>query len=107
MEHAPNDPEALNDLAWFMTETAPGDLDAARRLAQRAVRLEGRGDARGEYLDTLGWIDVKLGNAAEARRHLEEAARLSPIDLEKRLHREAAISGASSAPRKQAIAAGS
>jgi tetratricopeptide (TPR) repeat protein len=86
-ELAPDDPAILNALAWFQVEIQPADdLEEARRLSARSVEIEGHGIWRGEYLDTLGWIEFKLGLMALAYDHLKEAVRLKPEDLEKREH---------------------
>ena len=62
-------PEALNNLAWLLA--VEGDrLGEALGLAQQALRLL-PGDPG--ILDTLGWIQYRMGEEAEAVRTLGDA----------------------------------
>jgi tetratricopeptide (TPR) repeat protein len=98
VKHAPDDPATLNGLAWFYGDVVPAaDLTEAYGLAKRAVELEGTGDLRAEYLDTLGWIALKRGRNPEALRCLREATRLRRHDLGFRVHLEAAKESTASA----------
>jgi tetratricopeptide (TPR) repeat protein len=44
-------------------------------LIQRAVRAEPNNSS---YLDSLGWVNFKLGKLDEAERYLRDAARRNP-----------------------------
>jgi tetratricopeptide (TPR) repeat protein len=52
LSRSPDDPHALNNLAWLLLTTG-GDLDEAERLATRAVALHPVND---EFRDTLEQI---------------------------------------------------
>jgi tetratricopeptide (TPR) repeat protein len=95
------DPWALNDMAWTLAE-AEVELGLAERLAERAVgrmtaAWAGGGNAaidpkwaertagryRGYLLDTLGFVRLQAGRAAEAIAALEQGAELIPyVDSE-------------------------
>jgi tetratricopeptide (TPR) repeat protein len=64
----PNTPAALNNLAWVRQQQ--GDLPGARALAMRAYLLQP--DA--STADTLGWIVLAQGDAANALPLLRAAA---------------------------------
>ena len=68
----PNNPTALNNLAWISQQQ--GDLAQARALAARAYLL---GPAP-QTADTLGWIVLAQGHAADALALLREAANGQP-----------------------------
>jgi tetratricopeptide (TPR) repeat protein len=53
----PNNPSALNNLAYLLYETG-GDLDDALRLARRAIDTT---PGQASYLDTMGCIYLKKG----------------------------------------------
>jgi tetratricopeptide (TPR) repeat protein len=59
---------ASNDLAWFLAESG-AELDFALDLARRANRIQH--DAL--TLDTLGWVQLKRGDADTAVRVFERA----------------------------------
>ncbi len=59
---------ACNDLAWILAE-GQRELDLALALAQRAAALT----PRPEILDTLGWVRLRRGEAAEAAAVLRRA----------------------------------
>ncbi|MBW2397145.1 MAG: tetratricopeptide repeat protein [Deltaproteobacteria bacterium] len=57
----PDNAAAANDLAWFFAERGE-QLDRARKLAELAARLA----PGAEVLDTLGYVQLKQGEAAAA-----------------------------------------
>lgn len=63
--------QALNYLAYTYAETDQ-DLDAAERLARRALQLQPND---GYILDTVGWVLFKRGKMEESIRYLEQAYR--------------------------------
>ena len=68
----PSQAPLLNNLAWLYFETGDGRaLDTARRAVQYSQRQP-------PILDTLGWILVKQGKAAEGLTYLAEAHRGAP-----------------------------
>lgn len=68
----PNDAVALNNLAWLLKDR---DLNRARELAARAVRLQPNAPA---ILDTYGWLLYLSGERNEALKQLERALELAP-----------------------------
>jgi tetratricopeptide (TPR) repeat protein len=71
LEANPSHAASANDLAWHLAERATeGDL--ALQLAQRATRLE----PRAEFFDTLGWVQLKRGDAVAAVASFERALEL-------------------------------
>lgn len=70
----PEDPTALNNLGYFLTERGER-LQEALDMIKRAVRAE---PANPSYLDSLGWAYFKLGQLDEAERNLTDAARRNP-----------------------------
>lgn len=81
-------PEAwsiLNDLAYLLSEygTPPADVKRAQVLAAKALTLNPSAPA---VLDTLGWINYKLGAFDRARTYLEKAAALVPDNPEVNFH---------------------
>ena len=72
-------PYVLNDVAWLIaTGSHPdrGALDAALRLAERAVDETGRSEPN--LLDTLAEVHFQRGESAAAVGVIEEAMRLEP-----------------------------
>ena len=69
----PGSAAAANNLAWQLAERGE-DLPMALELAKRAVRFE----KRSEFLDTLGWVQLKRGDAAAAAASFEAALELNP-----------------------------
>jgi tetratricopeptide (TPR) repeat protein len=65
----------LNNYAYFLT-IAGRQLDRALGMAQRAVKLK---PGMASYLDTWAWVLFKTGDAAEARRVMQQAL---PLDME-------------------------
>jgi tetratricopeptide (TPR) repeat protein len=70
----PNNATALNNLGYFLSERGER-LDEARGMIERAVRAE---PTNASYLDSLGWVNFKLGKLTEAERYLSDAARRNP-----------------------------
>ena len=87
--------ERLNALAWAMAlrgtrleEASALAKDAVRRVVEQRDLAEGGlswllggprlRSAHAAYLNTQGWIEFQLGEAAQGVQHLEEAAELSP-----------------------------
>jgi Tfp pilus assembly protein PilF len=69
-----NNPTALNNLGYFLTEHDQ-KLEEAREMIERAVRAEPQ---NASFLDSLGWVNYKLGKLKEAERYLSDAARRNP-----------------------------
>ncbi|HZT57720.1 MAG TPA: tetratricopeptide repeat protein [Pyrinomonadaceae bacterium] len=70
----PNNATALNNLGYFLSDRGER-LDEARGMIERAVRAE---PTNASYLDSLGWVNFKLGKLQEAERYLSDAARRNP-----------------------------
>ena len=88
---------ANNNLAWLLAEQTK-DLDEALRLAQAATRLEpGYVDA----FDTLGWIQFRRGDFADAVAVLTKARKLAPDRLDIAAH--LGLAYARSGSRTQAL----
>ena len=73
----PDYPDAMNFVAYALAE-ADRDLDRAIDLIGKALELKPND---GYYLDTLGWIYFKMGNYAEAEKHIEQAVDLTNNDI--------------------------
>lgn len=73
---APDEPHALNSLAYAQVERGE-DLSAARALLERAASLQPQDSA---IADSLGWAYVRSGTPARALPLLEKAARGEPFD---------------------------
>ncbi|MEN8182067.1 MAG: tetratricopeptide repeat protein [Myxococcota bacterium] len=71
-EH-PGHAGAANDLAWQLAREG-SDLDEALVLAGRATRLQ----PSAHTFDTLGWVQLKRGDAIGATESLEKALELDP-----------------------------
>ena len=71
------DPEHLNDLAWWCFERDVR-LSEAEKLARRGVDLAKNDELKAEILDTAAEICNKLGNCEESVRLIVEASRLDP-----------------------------
>nr|WP_272490697.1 tetratricopeptide repeat protein [Mesobacterium pallidum] len=72
----PEQPQVLNYLGYSMVEKHE-DLDRALGLIERAVIA--RPDS-GYIVDSLGWVNYRLGRYDEAIVHMERAAELMPVD---------------------------
>lgn len=82
----PNNPLALNNLAWIRFEA--GEREAVE-LAKRAADLAPN---NGAILDTYGWILVQKGDKTEGIKWLEKAAQAAPGSTEIQQHLEQARS---------------
>ena len=69
LDEFPDNPGALNDLGYLWAE-AGKRLDRAKRMIERAVAAEPENRA---YLDSLGWVEYRLGNYSAAQAALEKA----------------------------------
>lgn len=67
---------ALNYLGYMFADRNV-NLEEALAMILRAVELE---PTSGAYQDSLGWVYFRLGDWAQAEKHLREAARLEPYD---------------------------
>jgi len=86
----PNDIVAANNLAMLIADVWPTDkalLDRARRL------VEGfRNSNNPTLLDTLGWVQVRLGNIDGATIILKKAASMQPDNQQALYHYAVALS---------------
>jgi tetratricopeptide (TPR) repeat protein len=69
LELNPRNTRALNNLAWLLA-LQQGNTEEAVRLVNRAIDLDG---PRAAFLDTLAVIHLRMGQADQAIKHLEEA----------------------------------
>jgi tetratricopeptide (TPR) repeat protein len=76
LEMQPDHAPALNYLGYMWADRGE-NLERALEMVEKAVEIDPH---NGAYIDSLGWIQYRLGKYAEAREHLEEAARLVPGD---------------------------
>ncbi len=67
----PNDPAALNNLAYLLTDYRK-QPDAALKLAQKAVELA---PDNSNFIDTLGWTLYEKSLYTPAIQYLEQATR--------------------------------
>lgn len=74
LKQSPGNPIALNNLGYFLLERNER-FEEALDLIKKAVAVEPENPS---YLDSLGWAYFKLGNYADAEKHLLEASRLDP-----------------------------
>ena len=65
----PDNPTALNNLGYFLTERGE-KLDEALLLIQRAVNIE---PTNSSFLDSLGWLYFKRSQYDQARQYIEQA----------------------------------
>ena len=86
----PNDVVAANNLAMLIADIWPTDtalLDRARRL------VEGfRNSNNPTLIDTLGWVQVRLGNINDAAIILKKAASMQPDNQQLLYHYAVALS---------------
>jgi tetratricopeptide (TPR) repeat protein len=78
----PDDPGALNNAAFFLSETG-GDLDEALKLAQRALE---KVPGQPAFSDTIGYIYLKKGQRDSAIRTFSNLARKYPTYATFRYH---------------------
>ncbi len=76
LELRPDEPTILNYLGYSWVEQGK-NLDRARRMIERAVRQMPQA---GYIVDSLGWVQYRLGDIAGAVKNLERAVLLSPGD---------------------------
>jgi putative PEP-CTERM system TPR-repeat lipoprotein len=76
----PENPVALNNLAWILAES--GD-PKAREIAERAYRLAPDSPS---VIDTLGWTLVRGGDVTRGTQLLRLASNLAPGENEIRMH---------------------
>jgi tetratricopeptide (TPR) repeat protein len=84
---APDDVDALNNLAWLLL-TGGTELEEAERLARRAA--ESPGPYRPVVLDTLARIQIARGRCDQADSTLAEALALPALSAEQRSSLEGA-----------------
>jgi cellulose synthase operon protein C len=87
LKKAPENIIALNDLAWLSQKA--GDLKGARALAERAYLLSPN---MSQTADTLGWIMVQQGQAADAVSLLRTARAGEKSDSTVQYHLAVALS---------------
>jgi tetratricopeptide (TPR) repeat protein len=86
----PNDIVASNNLAMLIADIWPTDkvlLDRARVLVE-----EFRNSNNPTLIDTLGWVQVRLGNADDAAIILKKAVTLQPDNQQAQYHYATAMS---------------
>lgn len=74
LAQSPNNPIALNNLGYFLTERNE-KLDEALKLIQQAVKID---PDNSSYLDSLGWVYFKLGKLDLAEENLKKALKIDP-----------------------------
>ena len=86
----PNDVVAANNLAMLIADIWPTDkvqLDRARQLVEKF-----RNSSNPILLDTLGWVQVRLGNIDDAAIILKKAATMQPDNQQMLYHYAVALS---------------
>jgi tetratricopeptide (TPR) repeat protein len=74
LEVNPQNAAALNFIGYTLAEHGE-QLDEAERLVRRALAIH---PDSGAYLDSLGWVQFRRGDAVRAASTLERAAELEP-----------------------------
>jgi tetratricopeptide (TPR) repeat protein len=74
LEVNPQNAAALNFIGYTLADHGE-QLDEAERLVRRALAIH---PDSGAYLDSLGWVQFRRGDAARAASTLERAAELEP-----------------------------
>jgi tetratricopeptide (TPR) repeat protein len=69
LQREPDNATALNNLGYFLAERN-ARYNEALPLIEKAVSIE---PLNGSFLDSLGWVQYKMGRLQEARGHLEKA----------------------------------
>jgi tetratricopeptide (TPR) repeat protein len=82
LERTRPDVDVLNLIAFTLADAALRP-DDARRFAWRAIALD---PLNGSVIDTLGWAELRAGDAASAVETLARADRLDPDEPEILLH---------------------
>jgi putative PEP-CTERM system TPR-repeat lipoprotein len=102
LSQRPNDPVALNNLAWLHQQR--GDLAKARELAEKAVAAAPpTAPATGLIKDTLGWVLLAQGDVQAALPHLEAASAALPGNPEIQYHVAVALQRAGRASDARAV----
>lgn len=70
LQREPDNATALNNLGYFLAERN-ARYSEALPLIEKAVSIE---PLNASFLDSLGWVQYKMGRLQEARGHLEKAA---------------------------------
>ena len=70
LQREPDNATALNNLGYYLAERS-ARYNEALPLIEKAVSIE---PINGSFLDSLGWVQYKMGRLQEARGHLEKAA---------------------------------
>ena len=96
---APHDPAVANNLAWLLAQRR-GDPASLGRALALALPLAATGEPR--YLDTLGWVQLRLGRPTDATATLERAARLAPRLALVQLHLGLALQAGGDSARAEA-----
>jgi Flp pilus assembly protein TadD len=65
----PDNSTALNNLGYFLVERG-SRYQEALRLIEQAVSID---PLNGSFLDSLGWVNYRLGKIDKAREQLEKA----------------------------------
>ena len=81
IQREPDNAAALNNLGYFLAERG-AHYQEALPFIEKAVSIE---PMNGSFLDSLGWVQYKLGKLQEARGQLEKAAsitRRNPVVFE-------------------------
>lgn len=76
LQLAPEQPNVLNYLGYAWVEQGH-EVDRARRMIERAVEQRPND---GAFIDSLGWVQLRQGDAAGALKNLERAVELQPED---------------------------
>ena len=85
LSQRPNDPIALNNLAWLHQQR--GELPKARELAEKAIAAAPpSAPATGLIKDTLGWVMLEQGEVQAALPQLEAASAALPGNPEIQYH---------------------
>lgn len=87
LEANPQDPVALNNLAWLLKDS---QRIRAAALAEQAVQLQ---PDSAPILDTYGWLLHLQGDRESALEYLERAVELAPDSAEIREHLQEARAG--------------
>ncbi|MEN8177361.1 MAG: tetratricopeptide repeat protein [Pseudomonadota bacterium] len=74
LNHQPNHADALNALGYTLADQT-GRLGEAKQFIQRALTLKPDSPA---ILDSMGWVEFRLGNLEDALKFLQQAAKFSP-----------------------------
>ena len=99
VQQAPEDPVALNNLAWLLGKRG---APQARVYAERAYRLAPQSAG---VNDTLGWILAKQGQGSQALPYLARAVKLAPKNPELAYHYAFALSKTGQAAEARRILA--